>query len=382
MMRSVFLSLLLACNPAENLPENPHGNHGDAAMRPGSQPVAARPVAGSQPVDHTAHGSLPAGHAEVEVAPDRLQLIGVRTVRAQRRTLTTRIRANALIQPDEKREAHIHSKLMGWVEKLHVNAVGQRVKRGDALYTLFSQELYAAQLEYLRALRLDPEMAAAARQRLRLWGVPDDQVTLIETKGAQRVVTFRSPVSGIVLEKMILAGHYLDPEMMLYRIADLSQVWILAEVYEFEVDRLDPKGKAEVTVQGLTEPITAQVDAIYPTVDAATRTVKVRLVAPNPEGRLRPGAFAVALLPTRPVEGLTVPSEAVIDTGHDRIVYVAMSPGHFRPTHVETGHRADDRVEIRAGLAEGDEVVVGAQFLIDSESRLKGAGMPVGHGGH
>jgi Cu(I)/Ag(I) efflux system membrane fusion protein len=325
---------------------------------------------------------VPEGYAEVRVAPERQQLIGLKVARAERGRLTGMVRASALVQADETREAHVHPKLMGWVQELFVNAVGQPVKKGQPLYSLYSQELFAAQQEYLRARATSADLAAAARARLRLWDVPEDQVRRIERDGPQKAIVFRSPIDGTVIEKQVVAGHYVEPEMLLYRIADLSRVWIVADVYEFEVNRLDKQGTARVEIQGVAEPVQAKVDYVYPTVDPVSRTVRVRLVVPNPQGTLRPGSFATAELPTTPMEALWVPEEAVVDTGTRQVIYVALGEGRFRPTLVKVGRRAGGRVEVREGLSEGSAVVVSAQFLIDSESRLRGVSGPAGHGGH
>jgi Cu(I)/Ag(I) efflux system membrane fusion protein len=318
----------------------------------------------------------------VQVAPERQQLIGLKVAKAERGRLSGTVRASAIIQPDETKEAHVHSKLMGWVQELFVNAVGQQVKKGQPLYSLYSQELYAAQQEYLRARATSPELAAAARARLKLWDVPDDEVKRIEREGPQKAIVFRSPMTGTVIEKQVLSGHYVDPEMLLYRIADLLRVWVVADVYEFEVNRLDKAGTARVEVQGVTEAVQAPVDYIYPTVDPVSRTVKVRMVVPNQEGMLRPGSFATVELPTMPTEALWVPEEAVVDTGTRQVVYVALGEGRFRPTLVKVGRRAGGKVEVREGLPEGAFVVVSAQFLLDSESRLRGVSSPAGHGSH
>lgn len=351
-----------------------HAGHGAAPPPP--------PAAGHEGHGREAPGGMPEGHAEVQVTPERQQLIGLKVARAERIQLSGAVRASALIQPDETREAHVHPKLTGWVQELFVNAVGQQVKKGQPLYSLYSQELFATQQEYLRARALSPELASAARARLRLWDVPEDQVKRIEREGPQKAIVFRSPINGTVIEKQVVAGHYVEPELLLYRIADLAQVWAVADVYEFEVNRLNREGTARVEVQGVAEPVLAKVDYVYPTVDPVSRTVKVRLVLPNAQGRLRPGSFATVELPTVPVDALWVPEEAVVDTGTRQVVYVALGEGRFRPTLVKVGRRASGRVEVREGLSEGASVVVGAQFLIDSESRLRGVSGPAGHGGH
>jgi membrane fusion protein, copper/silver efflux system len=346
-----------------------------------ASPAPAQAAAAHEGHPGAAPGSMPEGYAEVRVAPERQQLIGLKVAKAERVRLTGTVRASAIVQPDETREAHVHPKLMGWVQELFVNAVGQPVKKGQPLYSLYSQELFAAQQEYLRARATSPELAAAARARLRLWDVPDDQVRRIEREGPQKAIIFRSPLDGTVIEKQVVAGHYVDPEMLLYRIADLSRVWVVADVYEFEVNRLAPGGLARIVVQGVPEPVQAPVDYVYPTVDLVSRTVKVRLVVPNPGGTLRPGSFATVELPTTPTEALWIPEEAVVDTGTRQVVYVALGEGRFRPTLVKVGRRVSGRVEVREGLSAGDSVVVSAQFLIDSESRLRG--LPSSpHGGH
>ena len=351
-----------------------HEGHGSAAP-PAEQPPQQAPAA-ERP------GHPPEGYAEVQLDPGRQQLIGLKVARAERATLGGNVRASAIVQTDETREAHVHSKVMGWVQQLYVNAVGQAVKKGDPLYSLYSQELFAAQQEYLRARRSLPDLARAARARLRLWDVPEDQVRRIEREGAQRAVVFRSPIAGTVIEKQVLQGHYLEPEMLLYRIADLSRVWVLASVYEYEVNRLAREGLAKVEVQGVAGAREAQVDYVYPTVDPVSRTVRVRLVLPNADGALRPGSFATVALPTRATEALWVPDEAVVDTGTRQVVYEALPGGRFRPTLVTVGRRAEGRTEVREGLREGAQVVVSAQFLLDSESRLRGVAQPAGHGGH
>jgi multidrug efflux pump subunit AcrA (membrane-fusion protein) len=356
------------------------GEHTGHSAPPREAPPASPVTPPARP--RAAPGSMPEGYAEVQVAPDRQQLIGLKVAKTERQRLAGTVRASASVQADETKEAHVHSKLMGWVQELFVNAVGQQVKKGQPLYSLYSQDLFAAQQEYLRARITSPELAAAARARLKLWDVPDDQVKRIEREGPQKAITFRSPLDGTVIEKQVVAGHYVDPEMLLYRIADLSRVWVVAEVYEFEVNRLDRAGTARVEVQGVAEPLQAPVDYVYPTVDPVSRTVKVRLVVPNPQGALRPGSFATVELPTRATEALWIPEEAVVDTGTRQVVYVALGEGRFRPTLVRVGRRASGKVEVREGLSEGAAVVVSAQFLLDSESRLRGVSSPAGHGSH
>ncbi len=356
---------------------DPHAGH--AKPPPAVDPHAGHAGQGG----HGAHAAVPDGHAEIAIADDRQQRIGLRLGTAERLAVEGSVRASAIIQADEQRQAHVHSRLMGYVRELYVNKVGQTVKRGQPLYTIYSQDLLVAQQEYLRARTFSPDLAAAARERLRLWDIPDDQVARIESSGKPlETVSVRSPIAGTVIEKSIVAGHFVEPDMMLYLIADLSRLWVLADVYEYELGRIDRKGTATVHVEGLDTPVTAPIDYIYPTVDTASRTVKIRLVLDNPRGDLRPGNFATVDLPVSAAPMLSVPEEAVIDTGLRQVVYVAIGDDRFRPVEVEIGRRLDGRAEIRRGLADGDRVVVSAQFLVDSESRLRAGGSGPGHGGH
>lgn len=369
MKRALVLAALLAApscdgnGAAEQAPRSM--DHGDHAQPP-----------------HAPAPSGVEGHAEVMISPERQQLIGLATAPVTRVELAGDIRAPAILTTDETREASVHTKLAGWVQQLFVGAVGERVERGAPLYSLYSQELYVAQQEYRSAHGTAPELARAARQRMLLWDVPPAEIARIERGGPRRAVTFVAPVSGTVIEKDVLAGQYVDAGAKLYRIADLSRVWALAEVYEFEVSRIDEDGEALVHIQGVQGPRRAAIDHVYPTIDEATRTVRVRLVLPNPDGDLRPGGFATVELPTARGVALAVPRDAVIDTGRRKVVYLAKGEGHFAPVEVTAGRTAGEMVEIRAGLEEGQQVVVSGQFLLDSESRLRAVGGETQHGGH
>jgi membrane fusion protein, copper/silver efflux system len=325
---------------------------------------------------------LPAGHAQVHVPEDRQQLIGVRTTMVEQGPMSGIIRANGIVQVEEGREVLVHSKVSGFLERVHVEATGDRVVQGDPLYDLFSQDLQVAQDEYLRARRTDPRLAAAARERMLRWDVSPEHMRQLVRTGATRTVTFLAPRTGVVLERAATEGEFITPDTTLFRIADLREVWVVAQVYEYEAARIDPAQPAQLRVQGQTRMRRATVEYVHPTVDPQSRTISVRLTVPNPDGALRPGSFAVVELATRPVEALWVPDEAVIETGTRQLVYLALPDGWFRPVQVAVGRQLDGRVEIRRGLAAGDRVVVGAQFLIDSESRLRAVPGGPGHGGH
>jgi Cu(I)/Ag(I) efflux system membrane fusion protein len=359
-----------------------------AACSQGAPEPADHTPAAKAPDPHAGHdmadmpGAVPAGQAEVVLAPDRQQRIGLTLGKAERTSVGGTILATGVVRTDERREAHIHPKLMGWVEKVFVSAEGQRVRRGQPLYSIYSQELLVAQQDYLRARKASPDLAQASRDRLRLLDIPEDEIRRIEESGAARALTIRAPLTGTVLAKSILPGQYVGPEMQLYWIADLSRVWIIADVYEYELGHVDRNGTARIQVVGMDRELEAKVDYVYPTVDTATRTVKVRLVVANPKGELRPGNFATVRLPTGSLDILSVAEEAIIDTGMRQVVFVHLGGGRFRPALVQVGRRSGGRAEIRAGLRDGAEVVVSGQFLLDSESRLRAGGARAQHGGH
>jgi Cu(I)/Ag(I) efflux system membrane fusion protein len=359
-----------------------------AACSQGAPEPADHTPAAKAPDPHAGHdmadmpGAVPAGQAEVVLAPDRQQRIGLTLGKAERTSVGGTILATGVVRTDERREAHIHPKLMGWVEKVFVSAEGQRVRRGQPLYSIYSQELLVAQQDYLRARKASPDLAQASRDRLRLLDIPEDEIRRIEESGAARALTIRAPLTGTVLAKSILPGQYVGPEMQLYWIADLSRVWIIADVYEYELGHVDRNGTARIQVVGMDRELEAKVDYVYPTVDTATRTVKVRLVVANPKGELRPGNFATVSLPTGSLDILSVAEEAIIDTGMRQVVFVHLGGGRFRPALVQVGRRSGGRAEIRAGLRDGAEVVVSGQFLLDSESRLRAGGARAQHGGH
>jgi membrane fusion protein, copper/silver efflux system len=370
---------------------DPHAGHGAAAAPADPHAGHAAPPAADPHAGHAAPpaadpraapGQVPADLAEVTIAPDRQQRIGLTLGRAELAAVGGVIRATGVVRTDERREAHVHPRIAGWVEKAFVAAEGQTVKKGQPLYSIYSQELLVAQQDYLRARRASPELAEASRERLRLLDVPDSEIERIEAGGASRAITIRAPIGGTVLARDIQPGQYVGPELRLYWIADLSRLWLVADVYEYELDRLDRAATAVITIAGSDRPRQARIDHVYPTVDPQSRTARVRLLLDNRDRSLRPGAFATVLLPARRFEVLSVPEEAVIDTGVRQVVFVHLGEGRFRPVAVEVGRRGGGRAEIRAGLAAGDPVVVSGQFLLDSESRLRAAPTAPGHGGH
>jgi Cu(I)/Ag(I) efflux system membrane fusion protein len=337
--------------------------------------------------------------SEIRIAPDKVQKLGVRTEAAALRALSRTVRAVGTIQVDERAMRTVAPRFEGWIQRLHVNATGQFVSRGQALMEVYSPELVAAQQEYLVATRgiaalkdAGGEIQASMRglaegslQRLRNLDIAEEELARLRADGAPRdTLTLRSPAAGVVLEKSAVQGMRFMPGEMLYRIADLSSVWLLAEVFEQDLGGVRAGQAAAVQVSAYPgERFDGRIAFVYPTVSPETRTAKVRVELANRGLRLKPDMYASVELTTgERVPRLAVPDSAVLDSGTRRIVLVRRGEGLFEPREIKTGRRADGYVEVLDGLREGDQVVVSANFLIDAESNLKGALGAFGHSAH
>ena len=327
---------------------------------------------------------------QVRISTDKVQKLGVRTEAAQLRSLDKTVRASGRIEPDERRVFAISPKFEGYVERLHVNVTGQAVGKGQPLFEVYSPELVSAQREYAIAVQgvstlKDAggqaqagmaQLADASLQRLRNWDISEAQIKALTQSGTStRTLTFRSPVSGIVMEKKALQGMRFMPGEALYQIADLSAVWVIADVFEQDIGLVKNGTKATVQINAYPDKtFTGRVTYIYPTLTAETRTVPVRVELSNPGGLLKPGMFAQVELPVA-AKGrvITVPVSAVIDSGTRQIVLVEKGAGRFEPRQVKLGARSDTHVEVLDGVDDGEPVVVAANFLIDAESNLKAA---------
>lgn len=327
---------------------------------------------------------------DLDVAPERLQSIGVRFERATRRSLDRDIRTVGRVAMDERRLARVNLKIEGWIDQLYVNTTGQSVSQGQPLFSLYSPELVATQEEYLLALRSaktlgDSEflevaegsksMLEAARRRLQLWDIADSHVRELERSGRiLKTLPIHAPLSGTVIEKMAVAGMRVMPGEDLYVIADLSHVWILADIYEYELPVIEVDQTAGITLS--YDPLasmTGRLTFIYPTLDRETRTARVRFELDNPGGKLKPDMYVNVALTVPLGERLIVPKDAVLESGTRQIIFVRQGGGKLAWREVKIGARAGDRVEILDGLSEGEEIVTSANFLIDSESQVKGA---------
>lgn len=332
----------------------------------------------------------------VQISPERQQLIGVRFGTVERRTLQKVTRTAGRIDYDEKRIGTVAPKISGWIEDLYVDFTGQFLRQGEPLLTIYSPELVSTQEEYLLALkaRLDWSkspfaevsesgklLAESARRRLKLWDISDAQIeTLEKTREPMKTLTLYSPFTGYVLKKMITRGQFVEAGMALYTIADLSVVWLIADIYEYELPsiRLGQKAAIEMAIYP-GEKFTGKLIYIYPYLDPQTRTAKVRFELANPHDKLKPEMFANVEISVLLGDRLAIPEGAVIDTGVRKVVIVDRGSGYFEPREVKLGAKAGEIFEVIDGLKAGERVVTSANFLIDSESKLKEAVGGVGH---
>jgi membrane fusion protein, copper/silver efflux system len=327
----------------------------------------------------------------VEIPKDKQQLIGLKTTLVAVRSLQKVIRTVGRIEYDERKMATVNTKYEGWIEKLRVNATGSYVKTGEPLAEIYSPELLATQRELLNAFKWknstnkDSELGAlltkdaetildAARQRLKLWDITEEQVKKVEETGQPiKTLTLYSPVSGYVTQKMAVQGMKVMPGDKLFDIVDFSSVWVLADIYENELPVIKLGAQAAISLSYFPDKeFLSKIDYIYPTLSGETRTAKIRFTLPNPGGQLKPQMFTDVNLKINLGKRLVVPEDAVIDTGLRQIVYVDKGDGNFEPREVSVGLKADRMVEVTKGLRVGEKVASSANFLIDSEAKLKG----------
>jgi Cu(I)/Ag(I) efflux system membrane fusion protein len=332
----------------------------------------------------------------VRISPERQQLIGVKTGAVQKRALDKVIRTVGRIEYDEKRIGTVSPKIGGWIEELFVDFTGRFVRKGEPLLAIYSPELVSTQEEYLLALSAQKEwsrspfpevsdggnrLAESARRRLKLWDITDAQIRALEQSGQpQKTLILYSPFSGFVSEKMVNKGMYVDAGMALYKIVDLAVVWLIADIYEYELPSIRLGQKAAVQLAYYPgERFTGKAVYIYPYLDPQTRTAKVRFEFPNPQGKLKPEMFADVEIGLRLGERLAIAESAVIDTGVRKVAIIDKGSGYFEPREVRLGVKADGFFEVLDGLTAGERVVTSANFLIDSESKLKEAIGGMGH---
>jgi Cu(I)/Ag(I) efflux system membrane fusion protein len=345
------------------------------------------PAGGEAPA---AHEGLP-GVAPVELTAERIQLMGLRTAVATRGSRSPTLRTVGFVTATEGGVESVTTRFTGWVEKVLVGETGQLVEKGQVLATVYSPDVVNAQQVYLNAIRWTEAQGSApvpkgaggsgsnlerdARQRLEYAGIAAQDIAIIARSGeAQRAVNIRAPVRGYVARKGVVRGAYVQPGAELYQIADLSTVWVLADVYESELSRVKVGQRATVELPAYPgRQFVGEVQFLYPALNTGSRTLQARIVLANPDLMLRPGMYGDVRLEAEAAEAVLIPREALVDTGDYQYVFVARGAGRFEPRRVKAGQEGQGKVEVVSGLDEGERVVTAANFLLDSESRLRAA---------
>jgi Cu(I)/Ag(I) efflux system membrane fusion protein len=323
----------------------------------------------------------------VHLSADELRQFGITFGNVQERTLENTVRTTGTVTVDETRLSEVTPRFGGYVEHLYVSATGQRVRKGQPLMEIYSPELVAAEQELLVAEKLQASIAqsgvpgvpgattdlvAAAKQRFALWDISDAQVNeILHTGQVRRTLTLYAPASGVVLEKHVVQGQAIQPGEMLYRVADLGDVWIDVALREQDAGAVRAGSHATVELAAYPgRPIEGRVAYVYPMLDSTARAVRARIQVPNPSGRLKPGMYATVALTTPARRALTVPASAVLNTGARTLVFMDMGGGRLMPMDVVTGRTTSGYTEVLSGLERGQRVVTSAQYLLDSEANL------------
>lgn len=391
------ITVFLAINHYAGAKKNSPSSTAQTASSQGSQQPPQVPSAAQTDNNQLRQATAdPAQEPEeapiIEIPAERQQLIGVKTVVAEIKPLQKIIRTVGLVEYDERRLVTVNTKFEGWIEKLHADYSGKFVRKGEPLADIYSPELLATQQEFINLLKWkqqsklvkDQDVASmlskdaqaiieGAKQRLRLWDISDAQIEKIEQTGKPvRTVTIYSPVSGYVLQKPALKGMRVSPGEKLFDIADLSTVWIVSDIFEYELPLVQVGEKARISLSYFPgKEFTSSIDYVYPTIAGDTRSAKVRFTISNPGNKLKPQMYTNVEVKISLGSKLIVPDDAVLDAGKRQLVYVDKGDGNFEARDVSIGMKADGMVEITKGLKAGERVASSANFLIDSEAKLK-----------
>jgi Cu(I)/Ag(I) efflux system membrane fusion protein len=348
--------------------------------------------------DHAGHSGAGAADTGKEgaakavyISPARQQLIGVRTAELTHRPLETTIRTTGVIAFDETRIAQIHTKIAGWLNTVTANAIGEQVRKGQPLFTVYSPDLVATQREYLLALKAAHQLGSsqieetragaqsllsATLERLRLWDVTDAQIEeLTRTGEPRKYVTVYAPASGVITERNAFVGQYITPDAPVLKVADLSTVWVIGQVFEYELGMIKPGQRAQIEFphELSAKDLNGTITFIYPEIDPQTRRAKVRIELPNTGLQFKPATYVTVVIGVSAGHQLAIPHEAVIDNGTKRYAILARPDGYFEPREIQVAQPVDEYYPVLSGLEMGDKVVTSAQFLIDSESNLQAA---------
>jgi len=360
--------------------------------------VQSSPAASDSTAGHGETGSPADAPGSVNVSPEKQQLVGIRTAVAELRPLTKKIRTVGIVTYDETKVAQVYTKVDGWIEKLFVNYTGKLVEKGQPLFTYYSPELVSTQEEYLLAVHAKKTLGSsslqeirsgsaslleAARRRLSLWDISEEQIEELQRRGEPtRTLTLFSPLTGFVIKKDAFQGMKVMPDKELYTIADLSTVWVNADIYEFELPNVRVGQTAAITLSYFPgQAFNGKVSWISPVLEEKTRTTKVRLEFKNPDFKLKPEMYTNVEIGVDAGRKLAIPDEAVLDSGLRKVVFLDKGEGRFQPAEVKLGGKFDGYYEVLSGLSPGERILSSAGFLLDSESRLTEAmgamaGMP------
>ena len=368
--------------------ESPSRQPAQARVQEAEQPAPVDPHAGH--AGHTGHvqpgeeqaAAPPAGYAPVMVDPAHAAALNLTTAPVEERDFKRVVRTVGVVTLDETRTTHVHSKIRGWIDAIHVDFIGRKVAAGEPLCSIYSQEVYSAEVELVSILGSAPgsgqsALLDASRRRLALWDVPKSEIERLEaTREPRRTFSLLAPRAGTVIAKQALQGTFVDPSVELYTLSDLSRVWVLADIYEADVPHVPVGGRARLSIQGQPTPVEGQVSFLAPTLDEATRTRKVRFELQNPGGKYLPGGFVSLEMELPMGRGLAIPESAVIRTGTRSIAFVAHGDParHLEPRELKLGPLVGDAYQVESGVSAGERVATGAQFLLDSESRLRASG--------
>ncbi len=328
--------------------------------------------------------------APIQLTPQRMQSIGVSIGTVQSKSVNDEIRFYGNVQANERRLAYVQTRFAGWIRRVYADATGDFIGKGQRLFTIYSQDLVATEREYLLAKKNAAAMQQsavsgvaegaaslleAAKQRLEQWEIPNSEITKLDQTGEVITdLTFNSPVSGYIIEKNALPNMYVQPETKLYTIADLSEVWVYAQIFQNDAGRIKPGNPAEVTLDAYPGRVfPGRVDYVLPQLDMATRTLPVRLVFPNPGLKLRPGMYVNVSVKLPLGRALVVPDSAVFHSGTKNLLFAYTGDGNIEPREVELGARVGDQFVVSKGVKAGEQIVTSANFLIDSEAQLQAA---------